>query len=212
MSIHSLAKELGVSEYALRQYAKEHMPKSKNTRDSYKFTQQDLKLIKLKYSDKKNPELIMLMFRIYDKNRNHLYLPAGIIPKKDEEIVKAFVEMQYSTANVFGEKCHNFFICSQRQVNTRLEKLKEILGYNLYVSSLEELTKKFLTTEKIKECVEKKIFISYKDFVPKSIRDFLYNRDTTKSVKEVSLDDYYEKILSESIDPDDFSDKDDFYN
>lgn len=198
MSIHSLAKELGVSEYALRQYAKEHMPKSKNTRDSYKFTDQDLKIIRFKYSDYKNPKLIILMFRIYDKNRNHLYLPAGIIPRKDEELVKAFVEMQYSTANPFGEKCHNFFICTQRQFKTRLLKLEETLGYKLYAQTFEELNTKFLTTEKIKNYIDNKILITYKDFVPECLRDFLYTRETKKSISVISLNDYYENTLSDS--------------
>ena len=39
--------------------------------------------------------------------------------------------------------------------------------------------------------------ITYKDFVPECLRDFLYTRETKKSISVISLNDYYENTLSD---------------
>lgn len=201
MSIHSLAKELGVSEYALRQYAEKHNLQNTRTKNNrrcgYKFTEQDLKNIKEEYSLKSNPEILFLMYRLYDKNfRNHLYLPAGFFPKKDEALLKEFVSMQYSITNSFGEKCYNFFICTRRQYDTRLKKLKSVLGNSLCNILEKELISKLITSENLPSYVKNKVIITYKNFVPKIIRDFLANNQP----QFISLDEQIERGFDLSYD------------
>lgn len=212
MSIHSLAKELGVSEYALRKYAEQHnlqrTREKNNRRCGYKFTEEDLKFIKLLYSEKKNPSILFLMFRLYDKvARNHLYLPAGVFTKNDEELLKQFVSMQYSRENIFKEKCYNFFICSRRQYETRIKKLQNAFGDQYFNLICKELKEKIITPAKLSEYVDTKTRIKFKDFAPKVIQTFFYDN----TPRFISLDEQLENGFElSSEDVEDFDSFDDY--
>ncbi|WP_407397198.1 MerR family transcriptional regulator [Treponema sp.] len=190
MSIHSLAKELGISEYALRQYAEKHnLQKTRtknNRRCGYKFTEQDLAKIKLAYTSKKTPDVLFLMYRLYDKiARNHLYVGAGIFLKRDEELIEKFVSMQYSVSNSFHKKCFNFFICTQRQYETRTMKFASILSEPMYRQFCAEFQP--LTLELIKKYVDEKKRVSFEEFIPDAVRSMIC--DTVP--RFVSFDDQF---------------------
>lgn len=174
MSVKSLAKELGVSEYALRKYAEEHkISKDTSNRGCYKFTQKDLDNIKAAYRKPKEETILYLLYRIYSASRRHYYIPAGFFASSDEALLKQFVAFQYSCANDYRKKCYNFYICTKRQTEIRMNKLKRKLGTSLFTKTTQALIPHFITSEKLPELIANKEIIKMIDFVPKDAREKL---------------------------------------
>jgi len=190
MSIHSLAKSLGISEYALRKYAEEnHLERDSKSRSSgYKFSSEDLEKIKSSYGKKKKEKALYLMFRIYDSNRCHHYLPAGFFPLWQEQQLKDFVSMQYSCSNMYRKKCFNFFICNERQYKTRLRKLQNTLGNYLFEMTIKQIIPQMIKSEELGTLIENKEQIKYQNFVPKQVQEKL-NINTPFFDDDVSIYD-----------------------
>ena len=181
MSIHSLAKELGVSEYSLKKFARENNLERNGTarRNSHIFTPEDIQYIREYYNRYEHkPRLDDEYYWIFYKmvlpdGKTRFSTPLGRFNFKWKEKLKDFVKLQEYTSK-FGRKANHFHIVGE---HTAILRIKRILKVDKNISkdelefAIENLAKKLPLSDKtIKLCLEKKESLS-----EEQIKNFFIN-------------------------------------
>ena len=165
MSIHSLAKELGVSEYSLKKFARENNLERNGTarRNSYIFTPEDIQYIREYYNRYEHePRLPDEYYWIFYKmvlpdGKKRFSTPLGRFSYKWKEKLKEFVKLQEYTSK-FGRKANHFHIVGEHTAVLRIKKILKVdkkLSKEELEFAVENLARKMpLSGSTIKQCLE----------------------------------------------------------
>lgn len=188
MSIHELAKEIGVSEYALKKYGKENgvFRAGDSSRYGYEFSKKDLQKIKADYKrfehkEKKTEPFIWIFYKCIFQPGNIRYsTPVGRFEIEDEALLKEFIHSQ-KYVSAYGKIACHFELVNNHTALLRISKI-----FNTKIDEnfdLETVSKALpLKIEDVQEAIKAKNQISQEELFGEKL-------SSEKIISTISLDD-----------------------
>lgn len=178
MSFHSLAKELGVSEYFIKNYIKgKKLTRAESRRScGYVLSDEDKEKIKILYKNRNVESGVFLLYRIYDSFRRHRYILAGVYSIQDKELVQEFVDTQYTTVNDYHKRCYNFSIVSRSLAEKRMKRF--LAGYEQGMALEIQKSIHFLTKEQLVSAIENKQLITLEQITNLQVAKFIFSTNS----------------------------------
>lgn len=130
MSIHSLAKELGVSEYSLKKLAKGSTLKRKGTsrRHGYVFQKEDLEYlaedyVRYAHDPKLEDEYTWIFYKkILSDGKTRFLTPIGRFNSYWNDKLEEFIRLQEYTSR-YGKKANHFHIVGNHRAILRIKRI-----------------------------------------------------------------------------------------